>query len=94
MNYETAKELEEKGFHIKKRCFCEDKVCVHQNYPTLEELIEACGENFAWLHQSVKSKVWDAQDFIYDEEEGPHGGQGNTPTEAVARLWLSLNPRE
>jgi hypothetical protein len=59
--------------------------------PTLEELIEACGENFAWLHQSVKSKKWAAQDFIYDEDS--HGGQGSTPTEAVARLWLALNKK-
>jgi|SRR5215211_8161905 len=66
----------------------------HRAYvPTLEELIEACGENFALLHQSVKSKKWAAQDFKYDEEEGPHDGEGSTPTEAVARLWLALNKR-
>ena len=59
--------------------------------PTLEELIEACGENFAWLHQSVKSRKWAAQAFIYDEDS--HGGQGSTPTEAVARLWLALNKK-
>ena len=61
--------------------------------PTLEELIEACGENFAWLHHSVKSKKWAAQDFICVEGEGPHGGQGSTPIEAVARLWLALNKK-
>ena len=61
--------------------------------PTLEELIEACGENLAWLHQSVKSKKWAAQVFIYDDEEGPAGGQGSTPAEAVARLWLALNKK-
>ena len=61
--------------------------------PTLEELIEACGENFAWLHQSVESKNWAAQDFIYADDAGPHGGQGSTPTEAVARLWLALNKK-
>jgi hypothetical protein len=60
--------------------------------PTLEELIEACGENFAWLHQSVKSKKWAARDFIYDD--GPPSGQGSTPTEAVARLWLALNKKK
>ena len=61
--------------------------------PTLSELIQACGENFAWLRQSRESKRWAAQDFVHEEQDSPHGGQGDTPEEAVARLWLALRTK-
>lgn len=57
--------------------------------PTLEELIEACGDdfhdlqNFNWKYGGwgVSSKRTGIQKF------------GDTPTEAVARLWLALNTK-
>ena len=65
--------------------------------PPLEELIEACGEEFEQLLKvldwSAKApegvkKGWEAISI--------HEGKwefGLTPTEAVARLWLVLNPK-
>jgi hypothetical protein len=99
IDYMLANELKDAGFPQggKGRWLVDPRQIVARGgdrayVPTLEELIEACGENFAWLHQSVKSKKWAAQDFIYDDE-GPHSGQGSTPTEAAARLWLALNKK-
>ncbi len=61
--------------------------------PILEELVEACGEHIAWLHQSdPKKKTWAAQDWIYDDDKG-HFGSGATPSAAVANLWLALNKK-
>ena len=49
--------------------------------PTLEELIEACGDGFESLERGMNT--WFCNDtFLYD---------GTTPVEAVARLWLALN---
>jgi hypothetical protein len=53
--------------------------------PTLEELIEACGENFVSLHRQydgwLASANCDQSCFA------------KTPAEAVARLWLALQKR-
>ncbi len=73
--------------------------------PTLSELIEACGHT--WTEEGLEkparfSLSWDkypdsqkdAWMATYFEEDGfPTGniGYGDTPEEAVARLWLVLN---
>lgn len=70
--------------------------------PTLSELIEACGEQFAelskykiqeniiyWRSSGGKSTDLtknDRWDFEYEQE-------ANTPEEAVAKLWLALNKK-
>lgn len=61
--------------------------------PTLEELIEACGEIVLWKNKDV----WCA-DFFNGEGETYidqyfSGEEGKSPTEAVAKLWLSLNKK-
>lgn len=102
MTYELAKELRDAGFPqagdfwftrhattllatgLQYRPFPEDRdlLC-----PTLEELIEACGEiPFTlvrdypgnWVAHSIDAKTMRA---------------GRTPREAVARLWLALNKK-
>ena len=50
--------------------------------PTLEELIEACGKNFASLHK--QDVGWLAF------KDCDHSFFAETPAEAVARLWLAL----
>lgn len=61
--------------------------------PTLEELIEACGENFAGLHEDGDG--YSAFHMLtHDGRFDPDiaiSGHGKTPKEAVARLWLALN---
>lgn len=57
-------------------------------YPTLSELIEACGENFYALWRSKNE--WRASHKIGVLGDQDHEA-GSTPEEAVAKLWLALN---
>ena len=52
--------------------------------PTLEELIEACGNRFEFLANNAQNWRARADNSIVE-------GEGSTPIEAVARLWLALN---
>jgi hypothetical protein len=51
--------------------------------PTLSELIEGCSLPF--VLSSETTGHWRAKDAVLDE---PAIGEGATPVEAVARLWL------
>jgi len=53
--------------------------------PTLEELIEACGKNFGCLNKQHDGWLASAN---YDQS-----CFAETPTAAVARLWLALQKR-
>jgi len=53
---------------------------------TLEELIEACGDNFGSLEHTDSVPRWHAVKFPLNL-----GFHSDTPTEAVANLWLALN---
>lgn len=61
--------------------------------PTLQELIDACGEENFILGKSVDKKFlstpvkWDAQ--VYDSHHRTIG-EGETASEAVANLWIKL----
>lgn len=59
--------------------------------PTLSELIEACGEDFWCLFKSkvLKGKVWLASQYVLGDKIEV---QGPTPKEAVAELYIALNP--
>jgi hypothetical protein len=87
MPYKLATELKDAGF---PQNFNEHPRQIGEtdletvSLPTLEELIEACGNDIARVWR-VRDSGWCAtgtNDFL-DE-------QGATPTEAVARLWLAL----
>ena len=66
---------------------CGDRAYV----PTLEELIEACGDEFGHVARLHGGKHWRASGRDNDEEYSLIEELGATPTEAVARLWLALN---
>jgi hypothetical protein len=63
-----------------------------QSWPTLSELIEACGDKFNNLYKSPSG--WEAKGR-QEKYDDPISDQmicgGQTPEEAVARLWLALN---
>jgi len=90
MNYKLAKELNEKGFPQDYKNPIAgwggggDLEDIHN--PTLEELIEACGEIVITLVNSNDEKkachTPDRETICYQEE---------TLNEAVAQIWLSLN---
>jgi hypothetical protein len=89
LSYEKCKELKEAGYRVPgmrpgPRFWSGDGV--HE--PTLEELIEACGDDMLNLDQDNGwgCLVWCATNY---EEYG----DGDTPAEAVANLWLALNAK-
>jgi len=63
---------------------------------TLSELIEECGERFA-LHMMAEEMGWKAWKINSSRDmTKPHADvltEGKTPSEAVAKLWLSLNKK-
>jgi hypothetical protein len=52
--------------------------------PNLSDLIDACGQSFSRL--SIVKTIWTAES-VNDE----HAAMGDSPEEAVGRLWLALN---
>ncbi len=104
MNYELAKQLKEVGFPqggIKEKyCTeCNRWACVeciaHKGdilkNPTLEELIEACGDNVAF--EKYNGKVYVAGEYINHDGEIEPRIEGESVLEAVAKLWLLLNKK-
>lgn len=103
MTYELAKQLKEAGFPQEERDGVvsgkSDYIGNHEEayFPTLSELIEACGEKLKSLdHEPVG---W----FALATIEFPcHDGctrkanamWGETPEEAIANLWLKLNKKK
>ena len=93
MNYEICKKLKDAGFPYKEweNTLCGyGENCPKYHYPTLSELIEACGDKFYGLHKLVNGE-WMA--FIYDIEDSTRQleTKGKTPEEAVAHLILNLS---
>jgi hypothetical protein len=96
VNYDLANDLKEAGFlqsGAGSRAAPPDKVVVRRDdfayVPTLEELINACGDaygNLSRWDQGNDKGNWHAISYDADYDEW-----GATPTEAVARLWLALN---
>jgi hypothetical protein len=94
MDYELAKDLRNAGFPQggAGRWIGSPKQIVWRShdrvyFPTLEELIAACGEKFDALMYREHNKTWSAagEDF----EAGGH----LSPDAAVAHLWLALISR-
>jgi hypothetical protein len=52
--------------------------------PNLSDLIDACGKSFARLF--VVTAIWTAE-----SDDPKQAALGDSPEEAVARLWLALN---
>ncbi len=93
MDYELAKALKDAGFpQIGRgtRVPPPDMIVAHRDdfayVPTLEQLIEACGEEFLSLTQRDNAD-WSSESVEYRTLNAA------TPIEAVARLWLALNKR-
>lgn len=102
MDYELAKELKDTGFPQKSPkkieygdgCYHIDHDGKEEAYgPSLEELIEEVGSNFAGLYRGTDDgEEWHWVAMPTDSaEDAPHGRFGSTPRKAVARLWRDLN---
>lgn len=99
MNYELAKQLKDVGFPFKPGDNQIDPEAYIMDdgesyfYPTLSELIEACGDGI--------DRLWKV-DLSYDDGKSKWCATGTndfldglvtTPEEAVANLWIALNKK-
>jgi hypothetical protein len=100
MNYELAKQLLDKGFKMNKALpdsttvwGSSDTQGTYYEYPSLSELIEACGDlmpsvrlfcNFARKEYGTQAQMQGLEDVAWY----------STPEEAVATLWLALNAQK
>lgn len=110
MDYELSKKLKDAGFPFKRieggMC-CDNKEVVDFNptgdqeigpehffLPTLEELINACGENFVGLLKY--GDIWRCQgnDEPKNAPDWGYSMAGKTPSEAVAEFWLAINKKQ
>ena len=93
MDHNLALKLKNAGFKTKGKCQeCignSGKDCSGDIFPTLSELIAACGEEFGVLAADRVRGGWNA--FTNNLLSGTPNGNGLTPEEAVANLWLALN---
>lgn len=82
MTYELAKQLKDAGWG---GIFFNTIDKEYQGLPTLSELIEACGDG--WKFQLTRAiEGW------HCKMRGCEGN-GQSPEEAVAKLWLALNSK-
>lgn len=96
MKYELAKELKDVGFPQKMRAICSLDNGGEQDeqnfitYPTLSELIEACGDKF---HSLIRGEggYWLA--YTHIQGSRTNFKEGKTPEEAVGRLFIALNKK-
>lgn len=94
IDYNLANELKDAEFphNHTENCYFEieqDGVC---NCISLEELIEACGRHDFKLRQTYSA--YENKTFYVVEIPGDDDMERcDTPTEAVARLWLALNKK-
>ena len=85
ITYELALALKNAGFPKKIEFINGDSGKEMLVYPTLSELIEACGYEFVAVGKESPNK-WRASTIKYS-------GYGETPEIAVANLWLELNKK-
>ena len=94
MDYKLAKQLKDAGFPqnsagafiFKDNIPKKEPVLV----PILSKLIEACGDRFFRLvnFNGDSDATWQSEAHNFEGH-----GQGKTPEEAVAKLWLKLNKK-
>ncbi len=114
MTYETALALKDAGFPLKKvsapsdwdgnSIFFDGTTTLGGNkraylIPTLEELIEACGDEFMSINQNrdnaTRKIVKGSKQFWATGLTGIRANheEGATPSEAAARLWINLHKK-
>lgn len=102
MDYTLAKELKGAGFPLllsnmgssKAPGFeCTQIQDLWYYTPTLEELIEACGDKFEVLQRHDKD-IWSAAIYGNSPDIPAYEYEGKTPEEAVAKLWIALQNKK
>jgi hypothetical protein len=89
ISFELAKKLKDAGFPQSEFPRAQQQTVRYARMPTLSTLIEACGEGFGALGR--EPNCWVACEYVSERGEWSNAHEGETPEDAVARLWLSLN---
>jgi len=97
MDYALAKQLHDAGFPLDRNWIVKDPQAVADIFlphlaPDLEELIEACGDEFILLKNMMLDR-WYAKGYIRKPKikERHISTYELSPKEAVAKLWLEIN---
>lgn len=95
MIYSLVKELYKAGFPKEYLLFKIEPKGPPYRFPTLSELIEACGDRFGSLTRNQRGVWYTASPFGEGKNayELAISDEYSTPEEAVARLWLALNKK-
>ena len=102
MTYELAKKLRDAGFKQEGLGFLMNgnvyapgfsELTSDLYYPTLSELIEACGHYFYQLTKEDDGS-WTCASINGYPKSGFGVTNSSTPEEAVANLWLALNDKK
>ena len=103
MNDNLVKELKDVGFPqgklISDRFHHDEKTGELTFIPSLEELIDECGDEFWGLRINRETRLWRADKVGYecvtakDEDIITTKGQGKTPLESVANLYIAINKK-
>jgi hypothetical protein len=93
ISFQLARQLKDAGFPQSELARAQrkagyDYVCM----PALATLIETCAEGFGALRR--EAYVWVACEYISERGRWGNAHEGESPEDAVARLWLSLNRKE
>jgi len=92
ISYQLARNLKDAGFPQSELARAQQQAGYdYVSLPTLSTLIEACGENFGALGGAPD--CWVACEYISERGEWTNAHEGETPEDAVARLWLSRSAR-
>ena len=89
ISFELAKKLKDAGFPQSEFPRAQQKTVRYARMPTLSTLIETCGEGFGALGREPDR--WVACEYVSERGEWSNAHEGETPEDAVARLWLSLH---
>jgi hypothetical protein len=90
ISYELARKLKDAGFPQSELARAQHQAGYdYVSLPTLSTLIEVCGEGFGVLGRDPDR--WVAREYVSERGEWNNAHEGETPEDAVARLWLLLN---
>jgi hypothetical protein len=90
ISYEFARRLKDAGFPQSELARAQQQAGYdYVSLPALSTLIEVCGEGIGALGR--EPDCWVACEYVSERGEWSNAHKGETPEDAVARLWLSLN---
>src|SRR6516225_5767632 len=93
ISHQLARKLKDAGFPQSELARAQQRAGYdYVSLPNLSTLIEVCGEGFGALGREPNR--WVACEYVSERGEWSNVHEGETPEDAVARLWLSLNGQQ